>query len=381
MYGPIVWYFRRVQARRRGKFDGAQGVPVAESETFPPGEFRLKKTADRELEWLAKRWSHIDKRLKGRYCGLLRELRLIKISLTELEFESKKLQDAHQANVGAIELELREKRNKRGFEHEWRMNPLAYLMFMLAILIGEFPLNAIAFRLFGEAEILTYVMTLVLAVSLVGSAHVLGIFLSLEKPSRVQQILLTICVLAPLGAISAIALVREAYVAEVGKAVMSPRAVTAVFVLINLLIYTIATVLSYLTHDPVARQTGMTEIPFHRMQKRMARLQRRKDKLEIRLQYMVAWRQKSLQAMMHAAQVVKEEFEELIEEYRMGNLEGREEKTSPPVFKSHPEFTFPLTLQVLDWYCPEVPDLVATSKVLTSAKEQEPTTSTQEPTA
>jgi hypothetical protein len=200
----------------------------------------------------------------------------------------------------------------------------------------------------------------------------LGIFLSLERPSRVQLVLMTVSVLAPLGAISAIALVREAYVAEVGKAVMSPRAVTAVFVLINLLIYAIATILSYLTHDPVARQIGMTDIPVHRLQRRLARLQRRKEKLEIRLQYMVAWRQKSLQAMMHAAQIVKEEFEELIEEYRMGNLEGREDKTAPPVFKTRPEFTFPLTLQVLDWYCPEVPDLVATSRVLTSTKEPTP---------
>ncbi|OLC31515.1 MAG: hypothetical protein AUH31_02505 [Armatimonadetes bacterium 13_1_40CM_64_14] len=373
MLGPFVWYFRRIQARRRGRYDGAQGVPAPqEAETFPPGEFRLKATADRELEGLARRWSYIDRRLKGRYCGLLRELRLLKITLTEMEFESKRLKDVHEANAGAIDLELKAKRGTRGFEHEWRMNPLGYLLFMVAILIGEFPLNAIAFRLFGEAEILTYVMTLVLAVSLVGSAHVLGIFLSMEQPSRVQKILLTVCVLAPLGAISAIALVREAYVAEVGKAVMSPRAVTAVFVLINLLIYAIATVLSYLTHDPVARQVRMSEIPHQRLQRRMTRLQRRKEKLEIRLQYMVAWRQKSLQAMMHAAQIIKQEFEELIEEYRMGNLEARAEKVVPSAFKNHPEFTFPLTLQVLDWYCPEVPDLVATSRVLTSSKEPTP---------
>jgi uncharacterized membrane protein len=373
MYGPIVWYFRRVQARRRGRYDGAQGVPAPqEAETFPPGEFRLKKAADRELEWLAQRWSRIDGRLKGRYCGVLRELRLLKIMLTELDFESKKLKDVHEANVGDITIERKAKRIRRGVENEWRMNPLGYGLFMVAILIGEFPLNAIAFRLFGEAEILTYVMTLVLAVSLVGSAHVLGIFLSLEQPSKIQKVLLTVCVVAPLGAISAIALVREAYVAEVGKQVMSPRAVTAVFVLINLLIYAIATVLSYLTHDPVARQTRMTEMPLQRLHRRLARMQRRKEKLEIRLQYMVAGRQKSLQAMMHAAQIVKQEFEELVEEYRMGNLEARAEKIAPPVFKTHPEFSFPLTLQVLDWYCPEVPDLVETSRVLTSSKEPTP---------
>lgn len=373
MLGPIMWYFRRVQARRRGRYDGAQGVPVLEEvDTFPPGEYRLKQTADREFEWLARRWANIDRRLKGRYCGLLRELRLLKITLTEVDFEFRQLKAAHEENMNAINMERKARREARGPEHEWRMNPLGYAAFMLAVLIGEFPLNAIAFRLFGEAEILTYVMTLVLAVSLVGSAHVLGIMLLLEKPSRVQKILLTVCVAAPLGAIAAIALVREAYVMGLGREDISPAAVTAAFVLINLLIYAIATVLSYLTHDPVGRQIWLTEAPLRRVRRQLSRLQRRKERMEIRLQYMVAWRQKTLQAMTHQARVVINEFTELIQEYRMCNLEARAEKTVPPVFKSLPEFTLPMSLQVLDWYCPEVPDLVETSRVLASTGERAP---------
>jgi hypothetical protein len=371
MIGPIRWYFRRVQARRRGRYDGAQGVPAPdEASTFPPGEFRLKQSADRELEHLARRWSHRDSRFKGRYCASLREVRLLKVALTQLEFESERLKAAHEENLITMNVERNVRRSKRGFEHEWRMNPLGYAMFMIAVVIGEFPLNAIAFRLFGEAEILTYVMTLVLAVSLVGSAHVLGILLTLEKPSRVQKYLLAICVVAPLGAISAIALVRQAYVTGLGREGVSPAAVTAAFVLINLLIYAIATVLSFLTHDPVVRQIRLTEIPLRRLQRRLARLQHKKEKLEIRVQYMVASRQKALQAVAHQAHAVRNEFEELIQEYRMGNLEAMEEKTVPPIFKNHPEFALPLTLQELDWYCPEVPDLVETSRVLTSTRQR-----------
>src|SRR5438034_6292200 len=84
----IMWYLQRVQARRRGRYDGAQGVPILEeASTFPAGEFRLKQMTDRALEELARHWAHIDRRLKGRYCGMLRELRLLKVSLTETEFE------------------------------------------------------------------------------------------------------------------------------------------------------------------------------------------------------------------------------------------------------------------------------------------------------
>ncbi|MGH2437759.1 MAG: hypothetical protein ACRDFA_12315 [bacterium] len=367
--GPIRWYFRRVQARRRGRYDGAQGVPTAEETTiFPPGEFRLKQTADRELQRLARSWSLRDGRLKGHYCAKLREVRLLKIALTESEYELRRLKGAHDDNLNAIGLEQKVRRTRRGPEHEWRMNPIGYGLFMFAVILGEFPLNAIAFRLFGEAEVLTYVMTLVLAVSLVGSAHVLGILLTLERPSRLQLALLAITVLAPMGAIGAIAVVREAYVESLGREGISPAAVTVAFVLINLLIYAIAAVLSYLTHDPIAQQIRTTETPLKQVKRQLKRLQRRQQKLEIRLQYMVASRQKSLQAVMHEGQMLRNEFEELLQEYRMANVEGRKEKTMPPIFKDHPEFSLPLTVQVLDWYCPEVPDLVSTSHVLTTAR-------------
>jgi hypothetical protein len=213
-------------------------------------------------------------------------------------------------------------------------------------------------------------MTLVLAVALVGSAHVLGILLSLERPSRVQKILLASCLLTPLGAISAIAIVRQAYVTGLHREGISPGAVTAAFVLINLLIYAIAVVLSYLTHDPVIQQIRVTAAPLVRAKRLLGRMQRRKERLEIRLQYIVASRQKSLQAVTHEAHVIRNAYEELIQEYRMGNLEGRTVKTVPLVFKNHPEFSLPLTIQMLDWYCPEVPDLVATTPVLTSSGRQ-----------
>src|SRR2546428_10320168 len=101
---------------------------------------------------------------------MLREVRLLKISLTETEFEFRRLKVVHEDNLSAIDQDRKVRRTKWGPEHEWRMNPLGYLLFMLAILIWEVPLNAIPFRLFGESEIRTYVMTLVLAGSLAGSA-------------------------------------------------------------------------------------------------------------------------------------------------------------------------------------------------------------------
>src|SRR5438093_6174907 len=125
----IMWYLQRVQARRRGRYDGAQGVQsLEEASTFPAGEFRLKQMTDRALEELARHWAHIDRRLKGRYCGMLRELRLLKISLTETEFELRRFKVTHDDNMNGINQDRKVKRTKWGPKMRCGWNPREYLL-------------------------------------------------------------------------------------------------------------------------------------------------------------------------------------------------------------------------------------------------------------
>src|SRR5256886_5001341 len=146
----IMWYLQRVQARRRGRYDGAQGVPILEeASTFPAGEFRLKQMTDRALEELARHWAHIDRRLKGRYCGMLRELRLLKVSLTETEFELRRFKVTHDDNMNGINQDRKVKRTKWGPEHEWRVNPPRHLLLMLPRLLREVAPNPITLRPFA----------------------------------------------------------------------------------------------------------------------------------------------------------------------------------------------------------------------------------------
>src|SRR2546430_4377986 len=147
----IMWYLQRVQARRRGRYDGAQGVPILdESSTFPPGEFRLKQMTDRALEELARHWAHIDRRLKGRYCGMLRELRLLKISLTETEFELRRFKVTHDDNMNGINQDRKVKRTKWGPEHEWRLKTPGDFVFFSSKPIWEGRLSALAAPPFRE---------------------------------------------------------------------------------------------------------------------------------------------------------------------------------------------------------------------------------------
>ena len=128
---------------------------------------------------------------------------------------------------------------------------------IVAILIAEFPLNAIAFRLFGEAEVLTWVMTASLAVTLVLCAHGLGTFLRQPHPSMAERRWVCVLIALPVLAIVAIAVIRARYLsveAELtGLDALGPVVGSAVFLVINLLVYTGATMLSYLAHAPKDR--------------------------------------------------------------------------------------------------------------------------------
>jgi hypothetical protein len=69
------------------------------------------------------------------------------------------------------------------------IRPVLYWPLIALIVIGEIPLNAFAFRLFHEPDVLTYAMTVTVAVGLVLLAHGLGLFLSRLERNRVERIL------------------------------------------------------------------------------------------------------------------------------------------------------------------------------------------------
>ena len=131
------------------------------------------------------------------------------------------------------------------------IGPLPYWMIVGFVVLGEVPLNAFAFKLFGEADLLSYIMTLSVALVLIACAHGLGIFLSRDQSSPVERLLTWILVLIPALAILVIATVRNQYLSLDGDAAgLSPLQGTLAFAIINILIYTGAVVLSYLRHDP-----------------------------------------------------------------------------------------------------------------------------------
>ncbi len=240
----------RARVRRDGKRDGQLGIPTTNEVTYPPALMAIAQRADEVVADLVRWWAGEDARLRERSgantYGLRtseEDIRAASVDVTDAQ-QRRRVLDAHHDAEPIASPTLAGA----------RISPRVYAAAIIAILLAEFPLNAIAFRLFGEAEILTWVMTAGLAVMLVVCAHGLGTFLRLEQPTMAERRWVWILIAVPVLALVGIALIRARYLsmeaAVTGLNVLGPVVGSLVFLVINLLIYTGATMLSYLAHAP-----------------------------------------------------------------------------------------------------------------------------------
>ncbi len=136
---------------------------------------------------------------------------------------------------------------------------MVHLALIVFLAIGEFPLNLVVFRLFGEAEAATYVMSSTLAITIPLLGLFIGIHLRHSVPRLAGNIL--IGVLGPIavgGALYGVSLLRNAYILSQGVSASEVIATSqdqmayALFSL-NALVFFAALVASFFAHDPDER--------------------------------------------------------------------------------------------------------------------------------
>lgn len=248
--GPLRRWWDLWRARRDGKRDGLRGVPTSGEVALPPALQQLRRRADEHLATLWRAWEAEDAHLREVAEVAERQLELAHHEATLAVRAAADANARHEAARGRIagaELDTPEPAGPR-------LGLGVYRVAIVAILLAEFPLNAVAFRLFGEAEVLTWVMTASLAVTLVLCAHGLGTFLRVASPTMAERRWIVVLIALPLATIVGIAVVRARYLSEIaeltGLAALGPWMGSAVFLVINLLVYAGAAMLSYLAHAP-----------------------------------------------------------------------------------------------------------------------------------
>jgi hypothetical protein len=167
----------------------------------------------------------------------------------------------------------------------------------------------------------------------------------------------------PLLGIMAVAYVRQQYfesptVQGMSGIRLNPAAVTLVFVVINLLIFTVAALASYLTHDPVIdnwrKKLRLATRDLQIKQRRFAEVQERQGRGSSWLEQAKAERQNKFEEKKREAEEFRDFVHRMINIYRGANLLTRQNTARPkkwnegyPEVGANPAFYE----QALDWNC------------------------------
>ena len=150
--------------------------------------------------------------------------------------------DAHAAEINRSEPSVELSRGK-------------YYALMFLFVLGEIPMNSLAFSVFGESQIFTWIMAVGVAVAIPWIAHAIGIlFKRWSDPWWKNGIAIGSLLLLTIGGLIAIGYVRVQYLGDLSTAGAvsgfgSSGFVGAAFVGLNLVILAAATLCSYFAHD------------------------------------------------------------------------------------------------------------------------------------
>lgn len=362
--GAILWLYlskRKIRysiqkARRQGKLDAKKGRPLLNQTEFPQYIKKLLDVAEEEISRLAQDWEEKDKKLKADFCNAKFEME-----------EAEKARNKAREDFKSIESEFKETRKGLDkLEHVFPEKKIYWMVFWFLVL-GEFPLNAIVFNLFGEAKMLTYLMAAVICFILPWGAHLTGTFLKqgLFK-DKVTTTKFIIDIVIVFGVLVGIAYLRTNFfeASEVQKILnieMSIFVTSCIFFFINALIFAVAATTSYFAHprDPVTYRNikwRFTEA-FNNLKKSGASLrnieveyQRAVNKLEL----ITSLREQSFDKQINKIPEIKNSCEIHIRAYTGINLRYCPKNEYPKCLKRKPVFEpLPKSLSILDWDCKE----------------------------
>lgn len=226
----------RIQAE--GQKDGERNIPEMGSYMPAPFEQALISHGEQEVQRIYKQASMRITKLQPMFQAFLRRLEDIDHRIHPI---------AQRYKARSAEL---------GRDVTIPFPALLHWALIIFLGLGEFPLNTVVFRLFGEAEYMTYVMASTLAIIIPLIGVFIGIHLRHSVPRLAGNIIIGL--LAPssvAAALYAVSLLRNTYIASQFSAGGTPvvgdqsSMAWALFAL-NSLVFFGALAASYFAHDP-----------------------------------------------------------------------------------------------------------------------------------
>lgn len=223
--------------------------------------------------------------------------------------------DAHSAKIERSEPNVELSRGK-------------YYVLMFLFVLGEIPMNSLAFAVFGESQIFTWIMALGVAVAIPWIAHAVGILLKRgSDPWWKHAIGVASLLLLTVAGLMAIGYVRVQYLGDLSEAGAvssfgNSKFIGLAFIGLNLVILAAATLCSYFAHD---------EDPA------LEHLHRRTNLLNKNMRKIEAKHNKILTKQQQQINRLHQHSQEMVYFYRKINLRQRPDHQKPKSFEEKHE--------------------------------------------
>ncbi len=293
--------YKKSQVKQNAKIDAKNNIPAINDPNPSQFEQEMMAMARHEAWQITAKYGPKLEKLNGQYKPLLKDYERVS-----------KDYDMHSAKIQRSEPSVELSRGK-------------YYILMLLFVLSEIPMNSIAFAVFGESQLFTWVMALGIAVAIPWIAHAMGILLKRgSKPWWKSGIGVSALSILTIGGLIAIGYVRVQYLGDLAEtdAVGSSggnKWIGVAFVGLNLVILAAATISSYFAHD---------KDPL------LENLHRRTNKINKAMRKVEAKHNKLYSEQQQEVNRIHQEAQELVFFYRKINQRERPDHTKPESFNN-----------------------------------------------
>jgi hypothetical protein len=223
--------YSKKEVKQNAVIDAKNNLPNRDDPNFSQFEQECMAMANNEARQVMSKYEPQLEILNGKHKPLLKEFERIS-----------KDYDAHAKKIERSEPSVELTRGK-------------YYVLMSLFVLGEIPMNSLAFSVFGESQIFTWIMALGVAVAIPWIAHAVGILIKRGSvPWWKNGIGVAALLMLTVAGLLAIGYVRVQYLGDLSTtgAVANfgnSKFIGAAFVGLNLVILAAATLCSYFAHD------------------------------------------------------------------------------------------------------------------------------------
>jgi hypothetical protein len=313
---PAVEFADEGRILAEGQKDGERNIPEMGSYTPAPFEQALISNGEQAVQQIYKSASGTIAKLRPIADGMQRQL-------DDLERRMRPISEAYKARVAEV-----------GREATIVFPPIFHWALIVFLAVGEFPLNTVVFRLFGEAEFLTYVMASTLAIIIPLIGVFIGAHLRHSIPNWVGNLLiggLTPAVVA--ATLYAVSLLRNTYISSQfsasGYVATEGNQMAYALFALNALVFFGAAVASYFAHDPDERLDALHHS--------LKGLDKKKHAIRTKLYEVGTKLNGEIQQAKSQIEQIRALTNQRVQLYRQTNIRHRK-LLPPPSFRKNAEF-------------------------------------------